>query len=85
MPTAASSPILAFGSDTPQKLFRARCREWAGNAALRHKKKGIWASVSWAQYFDRARAVGLALHSLGVQRGEAIAILSENRPEWLYA
>jgi long-chain acyl-CoA synthetase len=83
--TPSSLPILAFGSDTPQKLFRARCQQWASLAALRHKKKGIWASISWAQYFDQARAVGLALHSLGLQRGEAIAILSENRPEWLYA
>jgi long-chain acyl-CoA synthetase len=83
--TSLSLPILAFGSDTPQKLFRARCQQWAPQAALRHKKKGIWASISWAQYFDQARAVGLALHSLGLQRGDAIAILSENRPEWLYA
>ena len=81
----SSLPILAFGYDTPQKLFRARCQQWASQAALRHKKKGIWASISWAQYFDQARAVGLALHSLGLQRGEAIAILSENRPEWLFA
>ncbi len=83
--TSLSLPILAFGSDTPQKLFRARCQQWAPQAALRHKKKGIWASISWAQYFDQARAVGLAMHSLGLQRGDAIAILSENRPEWLYA
>ena len=83
--SSSSSPILVFGSDTPQKLFRARCQEWASQAALRHKKKGIWASISWSQYFDQARAVGLALHNLGLQRGASIAILSENRPEWLYA
>ncbi len=84
-PSASSSPILAYGQDTPQKLFRARSRDWSAQAALRHKKKGIWASTSWAEYFERAGAIGMALHSLGVQRGEAIAILSENRPEWLYA
>ena len=83
--TPSSSPILAFDQDTPQKLFRARSRDWAAQAALRHKKKGIWASTSWSEYFERAGAIGMALHSLGVQRGEAIAILSENRPEWLYA
>ena len=41
-------------------------------------------STTWAQYFARARAVGLALAALGLQRGAAIAILSENRPAWLY-
>ena len=82
---SSSTPIQAFGQDTPQKLFRARSRDWAAQPALRHKKKGIWASTSWSEYFERAGAIGMALHSLGLQRGEAIAILSENRPEWLYA
>jgi len=71
--------------NTPQKLFRARCLEWATRPALRHKKKGIWSSITWAEYYANARAVGLALDALGLQRGDAIAILSENRPEWLYA
>jgi long-chain acyl-CoA synthetase len=84
-PASSSAPIQAYGQDTPQKLFRARSRDWAAQAALRHKKKGIWASTSWSEYFERAGAIGMALHGLGLQRGEAIAILSENRPEWLYA
>ena len=84
-PSSSSAPILAYGQDTPQKLFRARSQDWAAQAALRHKKKGIWASTSWSEYFERAGAIGMALHGLGLQRGEAIAILSENRPEWLYA
>ena len=82
---AGPQRLLAYGFDTPQQLFRARCREWADNPALRHKKKGIWASTTWAGYYDSARAVALALADLGLQPGEAIAILSENRPEWLYA
>ena len=76
---------LAFGFDTPHKLFRARCREWARQPALRHKRRGIWASVSWEEYYRHARAVGLALAGLGLRRGDTVAILSENRPEWLYA
>ncbi len=70
---------------TPQKLFRARCGEWADEPALRHKTKGIWSSSTWAQYYETARAVGLALADLGLERGATIAVLSENRPEWLYA
>ena len=85
MPAASSTPPMAYGHDTAQKLFRARCREWAAQPALRYKHKGIWSSTSWEQYYEQARAVGLALSDLGVQRGETIAILSENRPEWLYA
>ena len=77
--------LLAYGHDTPQKLFRDRCRVWADQPALRHKKKGIWSSTTWTRYYDNTRAVGLALADLGLQRGDTIAVLSENRPEWLYA
>ncbi|MCB2000706.1 MAG: AMP-binding protein, partial [Rhodoferax sp.] len=62
-----------------------RGREWAAHPALRHKLKGIWSSSSWSDYYARARAIGLALADLGLERGDAVAVLSENRPEWLYA
>ena len=81
----AQPPVLAYGHETPHKLFRARGQQWADQPALRHKKKGIWSSTSWSDYYAHARATGLALADLGLQRGDAIAILSENRPEWLYA
>lgn len=73
------------GCDTPQKLWRKRCSQWAEQPALRHKKKGIWHTVTWSGYFDQARAFGLALSHQGLQPGQAVAILSENRLEWLYA
>ncbi|NDB01246.1 MAG: hypothetical protein EB007_05030 [Betaproteobacteria bacterium] len=85
MTAAPVTTALPLACDTPQKLFRARSRAWADNPALRHKKKGIWDTTTWAQYFERARGVGLALSRLGLQTGDSIAIISENRPEWLYA
>jgi long-chain acyl-CoA synthetase len=85
MADSANPPLQAYGCDTPQRLFRARAQAWGPQPALRHKQKGIWASTTWADYYARARAIGLALADLGLGRGDAIAILSENRPEWLYA
>jgi long-chain acyl-CoA synthetase len=82
---ASSTPAPMQGCDTPQKLWRQRCSQWADLPALRHKKKGIWHTVTWSGYFEQARAVGLALSHQGLQTGQAVAILSENRPEWLYA
>jgi len=73
------------GHDTPARVFRARATEWANHPALRHKRRGLWQSYTWRDYFDRARAFGLALADLGIQRGEVIAVLAENRPEWLFA
>ncbi len=74
-----------LGHETPARLFRARCREWADRPALRHKVLGLWQTTTWGQYYERARAVGLALADLGLARGDRICVLAENRPEWLYA
>ncbi len=65
-------------------LFEA-ARALGEAIALREKRFGIWRGIRWAAYGERAEAVGLGLAALGVQRGERIAICSENRPEWLYA
>jgi long-chain acyl-CoA synthetase len=72
------------GQDTPARLFRERCREWADRPALRRKHRGLWQSASWAEYYARARAIGLRLDALGLSRGSVVCVLAENRPEWLY-
>jgi long-chain acyl-CoA synthetase len=51
---------------------------------LRYKQRGLWQSTTWAEYFARARATGLAMHALGLERGQVVCVLAENRPEWLY-
>ncbi len=79
------SNIRFLGHDTPAKVFRARVREWSGRPALRHKQRGLWQTLTWDDYYARARAFGLALRDLGVARGEVIGVLAENRPEWLIA
>ena len=83
-PDPAPKLIHVAECDTPARLFRHRARTWAGQPALRHKHKGIWYSVSWSEYFERARAIGLALSEFSVARGEVVTVLAENRPEWAY-
>lgn len=53
--------------------------------ALREKRLGIWQELTWSDY---ARAVGLtaqALAARGVGPGDHVAILSDNRTEWVFA
>ena len=80
----ASAPISYLGEDTPAKVFRQRCRTWADRPALRHKQRGLWQSTTWSEYFARARATGLSMQALGIERGQVVCVLAENRPEWLY-
>lgn len=85
MRQAISEPPLFQGHDTPAKVLRSRARDWAARPALRHKRRGLWQTLTWADYYAKARAFGLALRDLGVERGEVIAVLAENRPEWVIA
>jgi len=53
--------------------------------ALREKQLGIWHEHTWADYYARARALGLGLVALGMRPGDRVAIHSEDRPQWLFA
>jgi long-chain acyl-CoA synthetase len=77
-------PTLIDGCDTTAKLFWQRVQKFDSKVALREKDLGIWKTITWAEYGARARAVGLGLVSLGMQRGDVTSILSDNLPEWLY-
>ena len=46
---------------------------------------GTWASISHQTIRTQVRRVALGLRALGIRKGDRVAILSENRPEWLYA
>ena len=68
----------------PQMLAAHARRHGHRRVALREKEFGIWQEVSWADYAGHVRAVGLGLESLGLRRGETLAIVCGNRPAWLY-
>ncbi len=53
--------------------------------AIREKEFGIWQSVTWQQYFENVRSLALGLVTLGYNSGDKMAILGDNRPEWLYS
>ncbi len=54
-------------------------------AAMRYKADGRWHDITHADLRRRVEHFALALRRLGVQRGDRVAILSENRPEWAIA
>ncbi|MEE9421317.1 MAG: AMP-binding protein, partial [Desulfatiglandaceae bacterium] len=71
--------------NTVPLLFWRRVREWADRTAMREKEFGIWRDISWGTYGEKAKYVGLGLVRLGVKKGDRVAIISENNPEWLYS
>jgi len=50
-----------------------------------HKERDGWISISSQQLYSRVIGTARALRSWGIGRGDRVAILSENRPEWTIA
>ena len=48
--------------------------------ALREKEFGIWQSTSWAALAALVRALACGLAAAGLQRGQHIVVIGENRP-----
>jgi long-chain acyl-CoA synthetase len=69
--------------DTLPKLLRLHAREHASDVAMREKDFGIWRSLTWADYFARTRAIALGLAGLGMQPGQVVALIGDNRPDWV--
>lgn len=80
LPAAGAWPALTL----PQML-REQARRQPGAIAIRQKDFGIWQPISWSQYWQRACRVGMGLRALGLGPGGRVAIVSENRVEWLLA
>jgi long-chain acyl-CoA synthetase len=71
--------------DTFPKLARANAARMPGRVAIREKDYGIWQSSTWGDYLAHARAIGLGLASLGLRRGDKVAIVGDNRPQLYWA
>src|SRR6478672_6056773 len=71
--------------DTLPKLLLHNAANWPAEIVLREKEFGIWHEFSWAEYRDQVRLIALGLVELGLQRGEVVAIIGRNRPNWLWS
>ena len=68
---------------TLTQLFFTTVDRHAGlAAAFRSKVGGAWVSIAHRETLDRVQAISLGLRELGIQPGDKVAIISENRPEW---
>src|SRR5262245_36368803 len=53
--------------------------------ALREKNLGIWQTWTWGEAASVGGRLAAGLHSQGVQRGQRLAIVGENRPRLYFA
>jgi long-chain acyl-CoA synthetase len=70
----ASFPALLFQQVETQK----------DRIAMRHKEYGVWKRITWREYGQKVQEVAAGLLALGLEAGDRVAILGDNRPEWLF-
>jgi long-chain acyl-CoA synthetase len=70
-------------AETFPALFFRQVEAQQDRVALRRKELGIWKRISWREYGQKVREVAAGLLALGLQPGDRVAILGDNRPEWL--
>ena len=66
-------------------LFLARADERGEAPFLWAKRDGQWHSISWAEAARRVCLLAESLIALGLQPGDRVMLVSENRPEWCLA
>ena len=74
-----------MANETLARMFWDRVERGGDRPAQQFKKDGTWVTSTWRQVGDTVREVALGLIALGRQRGEAVALLSASRPEWVQA
>ncbi len=71
---------------TIPQLFYGQCKRYgSGKVAMREKEFGIWRPFTWRDYLNNVRYLCLGMVSLGLKRGDKVAMIGDNRPEGIWA
>lgn len=70
---------------TIPKVFARAAGLYGDKVAMREKEYGIWLPITWKEYYERVKAIALGLVTLGLERGDKVALIGDNRPEGLWA
>jgi long-chain acyl-CoA synthetase len=69
----------------PKLLVRNAEKFGDQKVAMREKEFGVWIPYTWADYLENVRSLALGLVSLGLQKGDKVVMIGDNRPEGLWA
>ncbi len=72
-------------AETFPQLLIERASEFGSREALREKDYGIWQSTTWDEFLQHVRNFSQGLASLGLTPDDTVAIIGDNRPEWIYS
>ncbi len=68
------------GLDTIPKLLLHHAKVRPSRPAMREKRLGIWRCWTWREVEGEVRRIASALSALGLERGDRLAVIGDNRP-----
>jgi long-chain acyl-CoA synthetase len=86
IPIAATIQRLSMQqAKTLPDLLRRSAYQWTGRPAMLIRKGKDFEPLSYSAFYETARKYAGALRGLGLKKGDRVAILSENCPDWAFA
>ncbi|MBI4196596.1 MAG: long-chain fatty acid--CoA ligase [Deltaproteobacteria bacterium] len=64
------------------QIFLKNAELLKGKPCFRHKEGEVWKALSWIEAAERVMKIGCGLQSIGVKKGDAVALYSSTRVEW---
>ena len=80
-----AKPVIMTVAETLPKSFLLAAATRGDRPALREKALGIWKTISWNEWLNRAKEVAFALDGIGFRPGDVVSVLANTIPEWCYA
>src|SRR3990167_10810094 len=65
------------------EIFFETVKKRGNKIALLYKKEGVYFPITYKELAQKIKIFSAALQKLGLEKGDNVAILSENRPEWV--
>jgi long-chain acyl-CoA synthetase len=69
----------------PKLFYQQAAKYGKDRVAMREKEFGIWLPITWQDYLENVKYLALGLISLGLEEGDKVSMIGDNRPEGLWA
>ncbi|MCX7808723.1 MAG: AMP-binding protein, partial [Deltaproteobacteria bacterium] len=67
------------------EIFEASTKRYPDRPLFGTKRRGVWVWTTYREFAEKVAKIRGGLAHLGVGKGDFVAIISNNRPEWAIA
>ena len=71
--------------DTLLGLLVKNATEMPDDVAMREKRYGVWSPTTWGEMLEHVQRFALGIRSMGFEAGDKMAIIGDNKPQWVIA